>query len=166
MALSLFKMNLILKAYGLFKIPLIAFVGPKLVELTDSKSVVKIGLGFRTKNHLGVMYFGALAIGAELSIALKAVEAIQLSGKRIDFLFKDFKIEFLKRADGDVHFTCEEAGLVRDLILKSVNSNERFEQKFSGYAVVPSKSNEPVIKYELTLSIKNRSRPKESLSNS
>ena len=158
MAMSLFKMNLILKAYGLFKIPLIAFVGPKVIELTDKKSVVKIGLGYRTSNHLNVMYFGALAIGAELSIAIKAVECIQQSGKRIDFLFKDFKCEFLKRADGDVHFICDEADKVAALIEKSLSNPERLEEKYIGYAVVPSSGNEPVIKYELTLSVKNRSK--------
>jgi hypothetical protein len=153
------KLNLILKAFGIFKIPLILFVNPKAVELTDDRSEIRIPLNFRTRNHLGVMYFGALAIGAELSIALKAVEQILKSKQKIDFLFKDFSIQFLKRADGHVHFVSEDVRKVVDLIQKAKNSGERFEETFQGYAQVPSSStpNERVISYKLTLSVRNRS---------
>ena len=42
------------------------------------------------------MYFGALAMGAELSIALNVVQELYHSSKKIDFIFKDFQCEFLK----------------------------------------------------------------------
>ena len=155
--MTLWKLNFFLKAYALLKLPLLALVNPKILELQGSRSVVKIKLAYRTQNHLNVMYFGALAIGAELSIAIKAVEAIQASGKKIDFIFKDFKSEFLKRADGHVHFICEEADLVQSLIDQALNSPNRLEKTFSGKAIVPSKSQEPVMTYQLTLSVKNRS---------
>ena len=73
-------MTALINAFCAVKIPLLAFVTPRVVELTDSKTVVRIRLGMRTRNHLGVMYFGALGMGAELSIALKALEAISESG--------------------------------------------------------------------------------------
>ena len=155
--MKLWKLNFFLKSYALLKLPLLAFVNPKILELKDSRSVVQIKLGYRTRNHLNVMYFGALAVGAELSIAIKAVEAIQTCGKKIDFIFKDFKSEFLKRADGDVHFICQEADLVQSLIKQAVHSSERLEKTFSGWAVVPSKSQEPVMTYQLTLSVRMRS---------
>lgn len=156
--ISLFKANLFLKAYGLFKIPLLAYVAPKCVELTPTRSVIKIKLNRRSQNHLKVMYFGALGIGAELSVAITAVASIYESGQRIDFIFKDFKAEFLKRCDGDVHFICEEADRVRALIEKASSCPERLEGTFKGYCTVPSKSEtDKVATYELTLSVKNRS---------
>ncbi|MES2854525.1 MAG: DUF4442 domain-containing protein, partial [Bdellovibrionota bacterium] len=106
------KMTAVVNGISLLKLPLLAFISPRIVKCTNEQSVVQVGLGFRSRNHLGVMYFGALAMGAELSIAVKAVQEIQRSGKRIDFLFKDFKCEFSKRADGDVQFICDEAGQV------------------------------------------------------
>lgn len=156
--LSLFKTNLLLKAYGFFKIPLLAFVNPKCVELSPTRSVIKIKLARRTQNHLRVMYFGALSVGAELSVAITAVTAIYESGQKIDFIFKDFKADFLKRCDGDVYFTCDEADKVRALIEKAKTTSERLEGCFKGYATVPAKSaTEKVATYELTLSVKNRS---------
>ncbi len=157
--LSLFKANMFLLLYGLLKIPLLAFVRPKCTELSPTRSVIKIKLGRRTQNHLKVMYFGALGIGAELSIAITAVAAIYESGQKIDFIFKDFKANFSKRCDGDVLFICEEADKVRALIEQAKVSPDRLEGTFKAYSTVPSKSKtEKVATYELTLSVRNRSK--------
>lgn len=157
--LSLFKANIVLIIYGLLKIPLLAFVRPRCIELSPTRSVIKIKLSRRTQNHLKVMYFGALGIGAELSIAITAVAAIYESGQKIDFIFKDFKADFLKRCDGDVHFICDDADKVRALIEQAKASPDRLEATFKAYSTVPCKSEtEKVATYELTLSVRNRSK--------
>jgi len=151
------KNNLLLSMYVWTKIPLIGFCGPKIIETSNHRAVLKLALGFRTKNHLGAMYFGALAIGSELCIALLAVQKIRESGIKIDFLFKDYKAVFLKRAEGDVHFICEEAQVVVDQINEAKNSSERINRTLTAYAIVPSVSQtEKIASFELTLSVKNR----------
>lgn len=161
MDLENLKLTALVNGISLLKLPLLAFISPRVMTLSERQSVIRVRLDWRTKNHLGVMYFGALAMGAELSIAVKAVQEIQKSGKRVDFLFKDFKAEFLKRADGHVHFVCDEADRVAELIHQSLGTEDRLERKFKGYAFVPGKSEDPVMTYELTLSVKNRSRRKD-----
>lgn len=152
-----FKDNLFLSLYAWSKIPLIGFCAPRVLESSGSRTVLKIPLGFRTKNHLGAMYFGALAIGSELCIAMLAVKKIQESGLKIDFLFKDYKAEFLKRAEGDVHFICEEAQVVVDQINEAKTSTERINKTMTAYAVVPSVNpDEKVATFTLTLSVKRR----------
>lgn len=152
------KISALINAYCAVNIPLLAFVTPRVVALTDDRAEVRVRLDRRSRNHLGVMYFGALAMGAELSIALKALTAIQNSGKRIDFIFKDFSAEFLKRADGHVHFVCAEAAKVQDLINRAAATSERLSETFHGFAFVPTKGDEPVMEYKLTLSVKQRER--------
>jgi hypothetical protein len=160
---SHFKDNLFLSLYAWTKIPLIGFCAPRVIEATNERTVLKIKLGFRTKNHLGAMYFGALAIGSELCIAMLAVKKIQESGERIDFLFKDYKAEFLKRAEGDVHFICEEAQTVVDQINEAKTSTERINRTMKAYAIVPSVSlTEKVATFELTLSVKRREKKRPS----
>jgi acyl-coenzyme A thioesterase PaaI-like protein len=149
-------MTALINAYCVVKIPLLAFVTPRVIDMSDARSEVRIRLDRRTRNHLGVMYFGALAMGAELSIALRALTAISASKRRIDFIFKDFQCQFLKRADGHVHFICDEAGQVADLIARAAADTERHDATFNGYAIVPSNSGEPVMKYSLTLSVRRR----------
>lgn len=157
--MSTWKYTLLMRFYGLFKIPLLAFVAPKIKTFDGKKCVVSIPLGYRTKNHVGSMYFGALAVGAELSIAAAAVFAISEKKKKIDFIFKDFECKFLKRADGEVYFVCEEIEEVLKLVDQTALSEERLEKKLKGYAYVPgNKTGEPILEYELTLSMKNRSK--------
>jgi hypothetical protein len=152
-----FKNNLFLRLYAWTKIPLIGFCSPVVIEATNQRCVLKIPLGYRTKNHLNAMYFGALAIGSELSIAMLAVKLIEESGERIDFVFKDYKAEFLQRAEGDVHFICEQAQVVVDQIEQAKNSTERINRTMTAYAIVPSISEtEKVATFELTLSVKKR----------
>lgn len=109
------------------------------------------------------MYFGALCIGAELCIALLAVKKINeqraKGGAHIDFIFKDFKAEFLKRAEGDVHFICEEADVILEEIAKAQNTDERLNRTMTAYAVVPSiDPNEKIGTFTLTMSIKRRTK--------
>lgn len=159
------KLTLFVNLYGLLKIPLVLFVSPRVVEAGEKRFVLKIPLSYRTKNHLNTMYFGALGIGAELSIAAAAVVAISESKQKIDFVFKDYTGQYLKRAEGDVHFICDEVDQVRALIEESKTTPERLERKLKGYAVVPKVNpTEPVMTYELTLSVRNRSikAPKQS----
>lgn len=152
-----FKINLFLFLYAWSKIPLIGFCGARVIEVSDQRTVLKVPLGFRTKNHLGAMYFGALAIGSELCIAMLAVKKIQESGLKIDFLFKDYKAEFLKRAEGDVHFICEEVQVVVAQINEAKNSSERINRTMTAYAIVPAISRtDKIATFELTLSVKNR----------
>lgn len=152
------KFTAFINLYGLVKIPLVLFCSPRVLEMTDKRFVLKIPLSYRTKNHLNSMYFGALGIGAELSLVAPAVAAISESKQKIDFVFKDFQASFLKRADGDVHFICDEIADVLAVIEEAKTNPERVERKMKGYAIVPSKSlTEPVMTYELTLSVRNRS---------
>jgi hypothetical protein len=150
------KLTAFINLYSSLRVPLLAFITPRVVELTDERSVVRVRLDRRTRNHLGVMYFGALAMGAELSIALKLVEQNYAGGRKLDFIFKDFQCDFKKRADGHVHFVCAEVAEISKFISGVQKNGERHNATFSGMAWVPSNSPEPVMTYKLTLSVKHR----------
>ena len=161
-ALDQLKMTAFLRFFSFLKIPLLAWVRPSVVEMNDQVTILKLPLGRRTQNHLKVMYFGALAMGAEAAVALGAVTEIQKSGAKVDFIFKDFQANFLKRADGDVHFICEETAQVKALIQKALKTGVRENQTFRSFALVPSQSaTEVVAEFKVTMSVKARSaRPK------
>jgi len=147
-----------LRLFGLTKIPLLLYIRPSVIEMSKKKVVVKIPLRRRTKNHLNSMYFGALAIGADCSGGLMAMKLIKESPHNIALLFKTLTAEFLKRAEGDVHFTCEEGDAIADLVNEATQSSERVESPIHVTATVPGKlGDEPVAKFTLILSIKKRS---------
>lgn len=141
---------------SLFKIPLLAFTWPEVLELGEAKSRLKIPMSYRTKNHLNVVYFGALCMGAEAVIALAVLDEIRKEGK-IDFLFKDFKAEFLKRAESDVIFVCEQGAEIREMVKRARITKERQTATFKSYAMTPDKTGqEKVAEFSLTLSVKQR----------
>ncbi|MFH2219173.1 MAG: DUF4442 domain-containing protein [Pseudomonadota bacterium] len=149
--------TLVLRYFGFFKIPLLFFARPSVVELSDDRVVVRIPLRRRTKNHLGSMYFGALAIGADCAAGLIAMKFIQMSGRKISLIFKSLNAEFLKRAEGDVNFTCTQGREISSLVDAAVRSTERVETPVDVIATVPAKfGEEPVARFTLMLSLKQK----------
>ncbi len=146
-----------LRFWTLTKIPLLFFLRPRVVEAGESRTIVRIPLSRRSRNHLGSMYFGALCAGADLAGALTAMRRIDASGRRISLIFKDVQARFFKRAEADVDFCCEDGAAIGDLVRRAVESGEREELPVRIVATVPEKlGSEPVAEFVLTLSIKRR----------
>jgi acyl-coenzyme A thioesterase PaaI-like protein len=149
--------TLYLRTFGLTKIPFLFLASPRIVELTDQKVTVAIPLNRRTRNHLNSLYFGTLAIGADCAGGLIAAKLIDESGERVSLIFKDFHADFLKRAEGETHFTCADGPVIADLVRQAVASGERVQAPVHVVATVPSKlGSEPVAKFTLTLSLKKK----------
>ena len=150
------KTTRLIQLFGITKVPMIWYCRPKVIEHTDEKIEIKIPLKRKTKNHLGSMYFGVLAVGADITGGFLAMDPIQESGRKINLIFKDFKADFLKRPEGDVHFTCNDGLAVKELVDRVSKSSDRHNFKLSIEATVPSISSEVVAKFELTLSLKDK----------
>lgn len=144
-----------LRTFGFLKIPVLAFCSPVVDEIGDERCVVRIALNRRTRNHLNSMYLGVLAAGADAAGGLLAMRAIHLSDRRVSLVFKDFHAEFLKRAEDDVLFTCDDGLMIRDQVQRVLESTERVTQTMRIIATVPSRlGSEPVATFELGLSLK------------
>jgi acyl-coenzyme A thioesterase PaaI-like protein len=152
-----FRDTLFLRFFTFLKIPLLFYVRPVIEALDDDQCVVRIPLRRRTKNHMNAMYFGVLAAGADCAGGFMAMRLIQKDGARTSLLFKDFKAEFLKRAEGDVLFTCRDGAAIRRAVEEATRTGERVNHPVHVTATVPSRFGaEPVAKFELTLSLKTR----------
>ena len=154
------KQTAMLRAFGLAKIPLLFWVSPSVEEIDDERVAIRIPLGYRTKNHLGAMYFGVLAAGADCAGGLMAMRLIQKSGEPVSLVFKDFKAEFLRRAEDDVVFECVQGAEIREFVQKVIASRERmnFTVKITARLARPKKDEDraPIAHFELTLSLKNK----------
>lgn len=151
----LFKETLGLRLFGIKNIPLLFICQPSVIKKTQTSCEVKIPLNYWTKNHLNCMYFGALAMGADLAGGLMAMDLIQKSGKKVSLLFKDFHADYLKRAEGDVHFICEDGQTIEKAVQKTLDTGERTNTPLHIVATTPKVSGaEPVARFVLTLSLK------------
>ena len=113
---------------GKFKIPMLGFTGLKLIDITDEKSVVTIKLKRRTKNHLNSMYFGALAVGADVAGGIHAFYFANVHNRKVSFAFKGMSCEFIKRAESDCTFISTDGKKVEDAILKSIETGDRINE--------------------------------------
>lgn len=145
-----------LRWIGLTKIPLLFYVGVSVAEISPERMVVRIPLRRRTRNHLGSMYFGVLCAGADCAAGAFAMHLIRKQPENIALVFKDFNAEFLKRAEGDVDFSCCQGREIAELVAQAAASGERVERQFEVVATVPTLSDEPVARFKLTLSLKKR----------
>ena len=148
--------TLSLRLFGLTRIPLLLYVGVSVKEISPERMVIRIPLRRRTRNHLGSMYFGALCIGADCAPGAFAMYLIRQQPVHISMVFKDFQAEFLKRAEGDVDFCCDQGKEIADLVTRAAASGQRVEKQVEVIATVPSISDEPVARFKLTLSLKKR----------
>jgi hypothetical protein len=157
-ALQRFKQTLGMRLFGWLKIPLLASVRPSVVELSDTRCVIRIPLRRWSKNHLGSMYFGALAIGADCAGGLLAMDQIKRSGGRVSLVFRSFQATFLKRPESNVYFICEDGEAIRDQVRRTLASEERITEPMAIRAAVKlaDGSFEPVAEFILELSLKRR----------
>jgi acyl-coenzyme A thioesterase PaaI-like protein len=154
---KLWKANLGLKAFGLLKVPMIFWTRASLTELTDDRCVVTLPLKRRNRNHLGSMYFGALAVGADCAGGLLAFQWIRRIDPSVSLVFKDFQANFLRRPEGDVTFTSEDGARMRALVERAVASGERHHDTVHVTARCPKQSgDEAVATFALTISVRKK----------
>ena len=149
---SLRKMRWKLFLLGLVKIPIIGFVRPKLISVNKEEIVVSISLRRRTKNHLNSMYFGALAVGADVAAGILAYYHSEILQRKTSLAFKGMKAEFLKRAESDIRFVCSEGKRIEKMLQTCISSGERQNESVTVYAL--NNLGEQVAIFEMILSLK------------
>lgn len=147
------KLQFYIQATSFFRVPLLFFCFPKVISLTPSAKV-KIPLNWFTKNHYRSMYFGALCMGAELSIALPLLNEMFIQKKRLQFIFKDFQADFIKRADDHVIFEFANASEVLDLLADCEQQKTRLHKNFLGKAYSEKDPTKIYMTYNIAISVK------------
>lgn len=153
------KPTTMVRLWSLQNVFLLWLVRPKIVELSADRCIVRIPLNWITRRRdIRAMYLGTLCMGADVAAGLIAFHLVAEKKVRVNFIFKDIRGEFLKRAEGAVLFTNNDGALIQDLVRRALESGERQEATVHVTATVPEKlGDEPVAKFELTLSVKKKS---------
>jgi len=139
--------------FGLFKIPMIRFTRPRVVEINDSRCVIRIPFRRRTKNHLGGIYIAAYTIGADLAAGFLAFYLIKKYKLKASIAFKSMSAIYHKRAEEAVYFTCDAGQQIMAMIEASKASGERQNEKIPIPVTVTSEE-DPVSEIDIELSLK------------
>lgn len=143
--------------FGHFQVPLIGYLHPRIIRLSDEEIVICLPLKRRSRNHLKSMYFGALAVGADIAGGLHGFYHADKAKCKISLVFKSFHAQFLKRPESDVYFVCTMGQTVKDMIAESMQTKERVNKALSIKAYThylnPAEAEE-VADFTLELSVK------------
>lgn len=147
------------RLWSLQNVFLLWLISPKILELSAERCIVRVPLNWRTRRRdIRAMYLGTLCMGADVAAGLIAFQLVAEKRVKINFIFKDMKAEFIKRAEGAVVFTNDDGPIVQDLVKRALESGQREEATVRVTATVPEKlGDEAVARFELTLSVKRKS---------
>ena len=137
---------------GFFKIPMMHFVRPQLLEIDEEQVKLKIRLRRRTKNHLNSMYFAALAVGADVAGGIQVFYFAEKHNKKVSFAFKGMNAQFLKRAETDTFFESNQGHDVAAAIKKSIETGERINDTID--VIAKNTNGEIVATFEMGISLK------------
>lgn len=157
---NLSRFTWLIRLGSLLKVPLLGICFPKVKTLNQKTAEVQLNRWWLTSNHVGSMYFGALAMGAELSIATRLLYRLYFEKIPLRFIFKDASFQFLSRAEEDVIFRTDEVELADQLIERALKTTDRCDHTFHGYAYCVSNPAKKTLEFKITLSVKNTSKGK------
>lgn len=134
---------------------MIGYAKPKLITVNESDLVVRLPLNRRTRNHLNSMYFGALAVGADIAGGLHGFYHAQRLNKKVSLAFKSFQAQFIRRPETAVYFVSDQGEMVKQMILDSDKTGQRINKMMpiKAYVNYPN-APELVAEFALELSVK------------
>lgn len=152
---ALTRFKFFLWYFGHFKVAMIGYLRPRLIKLSDTDIIICLPLRRRSRNHLNSMYFGALAVGADLAGGLHGFYHANLAQCKVSLAFKSFQAQFLRRPESDVYFVCTSGDTVKQMIEESKVTKQRINKAinikaYTDYLTQP----EEVADFILELSLK------------
>ena len=94
------------RAFLGIKLPLAAFAGLRVDELSGERCAVSLPYGWRTQNPFNSIYFAAQCMAAELSTGALAMLAIESSKESVSMLVTNMTASFGKKATERSTFLC------------------------------------------------------------
>lgn len=96
----------------LFKLPMGILAGLRLVSATPSRAIVCVKYQYITKNPFQSIYFGCLAMAAELASGVLGLVHVMGLKPHVSMLVVRLEAEFIKKGKGKVFFTCEDGEIL------------------------------------------------------
>ncbi len=109
--------------------------GIKIEMLTEHQAVISVRYKWFNKNPFRSLYFGIMAIAAEVSTGVLCMGHLYKRQPSVSMLLVKTEAVFHKKATGKILFTCSDGDVVKDAILAAVATNKPTEVKCYSAAV-------------------------------
>lgn len=145
-------------AYLGAKLPLAAFAGLRVDELSGERCAVSLPYGWRTQNPFNSIYFAAQCMAAELSTGVLAMLAIESSKESVSLLVTNMNASFGKKATDRTTFRCLDGAKVFDAIDHTIKTGEGVTLDMHTIGTMPN--GEQVSEFTFQWSFKKRTKKK------
>ena len=112
-----------MRFFLLWKLPAAWFMGIGVRSCDEQRCVVSQPYGWRSQNPFRSTYFAAQCAAAELSTGLLAMAALQ-GEVPVSMLVVQIEATFLKKADQQLLFTCEDGSSMQDVVRQAIETGE------------------------------------------
>ena len=121
---NLVKNSFKFRLYLLSKLPAAFFSGIKIVKFTPEEATTVVPFKWLTQNPFRSTYFASLAMAAEMSTGLLALNNIYKKKPAVSMLVTKMEANYFKKAVGKTFFTCNQGLDIRDAVQKAIEESE------------------------------------------
>lgn len=139
----------------LSKLPIARIAGLKLKHYDNSKCQISVKYGFLNQNPFGSMFWAVQGMAAETSTGTLCLTKIKMLGENISMLVLNIQANFIKKAIGEIIFTCEEGDKIDKVLEKAIETGEGELLTLTSTGM--DESGEKVAEFQITWSFKLKS---------
>ena len=113
--------------FGFFmfmKLPAAYFSGLRIEHIDDKQAAVSLRYKWLTQNPFRSIYFASLAMAAELSTGLMAMNAVWGIKPTVSMLVFNMSADFTKKAVGKIVFTCKDGEKIQQAVTEAIETGE------------------------------------------
>lgn len=146
------------RLYLLAKLPSAYFSGVRVLFADETKCVVSVPYKWFSRNPFRSTYFACLSMAGEMSTGILGLAYIYNSVPPVSILVTRIQGEFIKKAVGRTHFTCEDGILMKQTIQDAIISGEG--RVFTARSFGRNDAGEIIAQFQITWSFKVKDRMK------
>lgn len=112
------------RLYLLYNLPAAFFSGIKIKECNEQMSVTSVPFKWLTQNPFKSTYFASLAMAAEMSTGMLALNSVYKRTPPISMLVTKMEANYFKKATHITYFTCEDGMLITNAVNEAAEGLE------------------------------------------
>lgn len=144
------------RIFLLTSLPAAFFAGLKVEQLSEERAAISVRQKWFNKNPFHSIYFGVLAMAAEVSTGILCMSSLYKRKPAVSMLVIKNEGFFYKKAIGKIVFTCTDGALVNDAVEQSIRTGEGVTVECNSKGV--NEKGEVVAEFNFTWSFKAKSK--------
>lgn len=150
--LKLARNPFLFKIYLMKELPLAWIAGLRIGYIDESRTDIRMKLGFWNKNPFKSLYFAAQCMAGEFASGVLCLKHVMDQEVKVSMLVVNMSTTFSKKAVGTISFVCEQGDLIKNEILESVKTGEG--RAFEAVTVARDEEGDEVSRFNITWSVK------------